>query len=293
MAVFYAGYGHIALPNEQLPKGGRISYCISEDDGKTWSAAKTLYDGPNDDRDPSIVQLKDGRLLCNFFSLEKSDDPAKPYRGLGSWMIESKDGGQSWSEPRRLSESYYCSSPIRELSDGRLILGLYQETPKSSNAAVIFSDDGGKTWSKEIDIDNGGYRLDAETDVIELADGQLFAAQRGDKVMCWSTSSDRGKSWTVAKSFGFPGHCPYLLRDASGAIVLAFRLPHTSLRVSNDEGKNWGESVLVDDFIGAYPSMVRLKDGSNLIVYYEEGEGSSIRAKRFKVEGDKVHWLSF
>ena len=33
MCVFYAGYGHIALPNDQLPKGGRISYCLSSDEG--------------------------------------------------------------------------------------------------------------------------------------------------------------------------------------------------------------------------------------------------------------------
>ena len=58
MAVFYAGYGHVALPNEQLPKGGRISCATSSDEGRTWSEAKTLYDGPDDDRDPSIVQLK-------------------------------------------------------------------------------------------------------------------------------------------------------------------------------------------------------------------------------------------
>ena len=38
----------------------------------------------------------------------------------------------------------------------------------------------------------------------------------------------------------------------------------------------------MDNVIGAYPSMVNLKDGSVLIVYYEEGAGSSIRAKRFR-----------
>ena len=69
MAVFYAGYGHVAMPNEQLPKGGRICYCTSADEGHTWTKAQVLYDGPDDDRDPSIVQLKSGRLVCNFFSL--------------------------------------------------------------------------------------------------------------------------------------------------------------------------------------------------------------------------------
>ena len=43
MCVFYAGYGHVSLPNDQLPKGGRVSYCLSEDEGRTWSAAKTLF----------------------------------------------------------------------------------------------------------------------------------------------------------------------------------------------------------------------------------------------------------
>ena len=52
MAVFYAGYGHVSLPNDQLPAGGRISFCTSDDEGLTWSDAETLYDGPDDDRDP-------------------------------------------------------------------------------------------------------------------------------------------------------------------------------------------------------------------------------------------------
>lgn len=69
LCVFYAGYGHVALPNEKLPKGGRIAGCYSADEGKTWTPATVLFDGPDDDRDPSITQLKDGRLLLTFFSL--------------------------------------------------------------------------------------------------------------------------------------------------------------------------------------------------------------------------------
>jgi len=36
---------------------------------------------------------------------------------------------------------------------------------------------------------------------------------------------------------------------------------------------------------------VTLKDGSILIVYYEEGAGSSIRAKRFIATPQGVEWL--
>lgn len=287
MCVFYAGYGHVALPNQQLPRGGRIAYCLSNDEGKTWSPAATLYDGPDDDRDPSIVQLKNGRMISNFFSLRKAK--AGGYEGLGSWMIASEDQGKTWSAPQQISKTHYCSAPIRELSDGRLILGLYTESDKKSQGSVVFSDDGGKTWQPEVLIDNGGIRLDAETDIVELKDGTLYAAQRPQ--MCFATSKDRGATWTVSKPIGFPGHCPYFLRTNGDVILLAFRVPNTSLRFSRDECKTWSDNVLIDEVGGAYPSMVNLKDGSVLVVYYEEGHGSSIRAKRLRVTAEGVQWI--
>ena len=106
------------------------------------------------------------------------------------------------------------------------------------------SDDGGKTWNKAVDIDNGGTRLDAETDVIELADGTLYAAQR--PAMCYSVSKDRGETWSVSKPMGFAGHCPYFLRTRDNIILLAHRLPNTSLHYSLDECKTWSRNVLVD-----------------------------------------------
>ena len=72
---------------------------------------------------------------------------------------------------------------------------------------------------------------------------------------------------------------------------MAHRLPNTSLHYSLDEGKTWSDNVQVDSVIGAYPSMVTLKDGTILIVYYEEGAGSSIRAKRFRATRDGIEWL--
>lgn len=306
MAVFYAGYGHVAMPNTQLPKGGRICYCTSSDEGRTWSKAEVLYDGPDDDRDPSIVQLKDGRVICNFFSLRKAEGKSPPWTGLGTWIVTSTDlvrGAGSppashdqtvprafaWSPPRQLFPDYYCSAPIREISGGRLIVGLYRELPDSAAGAVGISDDEGKTW-RVVDIPNGGLRLDAETDVIELADGTLYAAQRAH--MCYSVSKDRGDTWSVSRPIGFPAHCPSFLRTRDNIILLAHRLPNTSLHYSLDECKTWSTSVPVDTVGGAYPSMVNLKDGSVLIVYYEEGPGSSIRCKRFRATKSGIEWLA-
>ena len=267
---------------------------LLSDEGRTWSKPQTLFDGPDDDRDPSIVQLPSGRLLCNFFSLKKKAGGAAGWDGLGTRLIESDDLGRTWSAPRTISADYYCSSPVRILPDGGLILGLYKETDGKSWGASVRSEDGGRTWGPVADIPNGGWKLDAETDIIPLKDGRLLAIEREPSTsLCSSVSIDGGRTWSVSKPLGFPGHCPYLLRLKDGAIVLAHRLPQTSLHYSFDDGKNWSENVPVDDFIGAYPSMVELKDGSVLIVYYEEGAGSNIRAQKFRLEPGGVEWLSF
>ena len=295
MAVFYAGYGHVSLPEARLPRGGRICSCLSNDEGRTWSAPRTLYDGQDDDRDPSIVHLSHGSLVCNFFSLRKKEtfkEGETPWTGLGSWMVVSEDTGKTWSAPIQIVEDYYCSAPVRELPDGRLILGLYRQSGGESHGAVAISEDNGKTWGEPIDIDNGGYKLDAETDVIPLKSGTLYAVEREPKTtMCYSLSKDGGKTWTVSRPIGFPGHCPYLLRTPDDVIILAHRLPQTSLHYSLDEAETWSDNVLVDDVGGAYPSMVNLKDGSVLIVYYEEGKGSNIRARRFRATKNGIEWL--
>lgn len=296
MAVFYAGYGHVSLPNESLPRGGRICYCVSADEGRTWSRAEVLYDSEDDDRDPSIAQLRSGRLVCNFFSLRANRDASPPWDGLGSFTVVSDDGGRTWSNARPIcGERYYCSSPVRELSDGRLMLGLYYATKDDASGAITVSTDQGDTWSQPVEIDNGPYRLDAETDVVELADGTLLAALRGDgeTPMCWSRSPDGGKTWSVAESFGFRGHCPYLHREPGGGLIVGHRIPATSMHFSFDEGKTWSQNVDIDSVGGAYPSFVNLKDGSVLVVYYEEGDRSSIRARRFKLSRQGVEWLAW
>jgi hypothetical protein len=78
-----------------------------------------------------------------------------------------------------------------------------------------------------------------------------------------------------------------------GIVLLAHRVPSTSLHYSLDDCATWSSNVLVDEVSGAYPSLVNLRDGSVLIVYYEEGEGSSIRAKRLRATPEGIQWLGW
>ena len=100
---------------------------------------------------------------------------------------------------------------------------------------------------------------------------------------------------------GVPQHSQDRRFEKGHTVLLAYRVYNTlngsgpgftGLRYSRDECRTWSGPVIVDACVGVYPSMVNLKDGSVLIVYYDEGSPSSIRAKRFRVTPIGVEWLS-
>ena len=82
-----------------------------------------------------------------------------------------------------------------------------------------------------------------------------------------------------------------MTRLSTGEILLTHRLPNTALHVSRDDGKTWEGPILIDGVIGAYPATVELKDKSVLVVYYEEGGGSAIRAQRFQLQPSGIKKL--
>ena len=293
ICVFYAGYGHVSLPRDSFPKGGRICSVRSGDEGRTWSAPQILFDGPFDDRDPHIAQMNDGTIVCSFFTY-------RPQTGgptlCDTCLVLSRDGGDSWeTEARIVAPGWPSSAPVRELPDGTRLLGVYREEGATAFGGVIRSTDEGKTWCAPIPIGQGsGVRLDAETDVVLRRDGSLYAALRGDRVnMHFAISADRGLTWSKVSDIGFPGHCPHFTRLRSGEILLTHRLPQTALHLSRDDGASWLGPYQIDTTIGAYASTVELKDGTVLIVYYEEGAGSAVRARRFRVKPDGIEFLNF
>ncbi len=291
LCVFYAGYGHVSLPRPDFRRGGRICSVRSPDDGRTWTAPRILFDGPLDDRDPHIAQMRDGTVVCSFFTYEPQPDHPVV---CNTCLVTSHDGGETWDpQPRIVAAGWPSSAPVRELPDDTRILGVYREDGTTAYGGIIRSTDAGQTWCEPIPIGKGsGVRLDAETDFVRLSDGRLFAALRGDRVnMHFATSADEGLTWSPVKDIGFPGHCPHLTRLSTGEILLTHRLPATALHVSRDEGRSWQGPYPIDTTPGAYASTVELKDGTVLVTYYEEGERSAVRVRHFKMKSDGIELL--
>lgn len=297
VCVFYAGYGHVSHPKDGWEWGGKIMATVSRDEGLTWTRPRMIIDTPHDDRDPHVAKLADGRLVLTWFS---TWDPQNVPRGEkhphGLFMSVSRDGGLFWTEPQRIriggERWWVASAPVRELKDGTLVQGLYTMDKETGHAwgGTIRSEDGGATWTGPAEIGaKAGLPLDAETDVIQLKDGRVLAALRSSKVnLHFAWSNDGARSWSEPKDAGFQGHCPLFLRLRNDTLLLGHRLPNTALHWSTDEGLSWQGPFQVDNVIGAYPGLVQLKNDDVLCVYYEEGSGSRIRARRLRVDREGV-----
>ena len=312
MCLFYNGYAHGSPNNAQFPNAGRIDYSISTDSGYSWSTPQVLYDGPADDHDASITQLKSGQLIVSFFS-----DYYAGYTGVstgysGVMTMTSNNLGE-----RLVRAAAGCSGSLLHQFPGPRVV------QRPAHSAGILSNGflrrQRRRLRRRVDQRQSRAKLEparghpvppagqqqwlcAETDVIQLKDsqghwsGNLFAAQRTnfDNMYFLDLCRFRQHLDPVAGRSALARMCPYLHRTADDTILLAYRDYYagtTSLRYSTNECQTWSNEVVVDTVGGAYPSITDLEDGSELITYYEEGAGSNIRVKRFSVTAGGIEFL--
>lgn len=245
--------------------------------------------------------LKEQRTSNTSGKLRQTEPIPEKWIGQGPFIIKSFNNGKTWERKAKLvatsTPDWYCSAKVREMPDGLCLLPVYYSKGSENLAwgGIIPSNNKGISWGTEVSIGKeANLILAAETDIILLNDNTLYASLRGDgsKVnMHYATSKDMGKTWSPVSDIGFVGHSPSFTRLKTGEILLSYRAYcskngyYTGLRISRDEARTWEGPYLADKKVGGYPSTVELNDGSILIIYYEEGEGSAIRVLRFKMPG--------
>lgn len=239
---------------------GRVDLIRSKDDGKTWSYARTILDGPIDDRDGGIIETPAGTLLATTFTslayvpqlkraieTQSSDKPsmseAKLERWqavhrrldegehqshLGCWMLRSEDGGDNWSPAYRVPLNAPHGPIVR--SDGSLFYAGVALWDKDRVVGFTTSDDDGKTWSspqnlpvREGDVSAKYHELHA----VEAADGRLIVQIRNHnknnhRETLQTHSTDGGKTWTEPKAIGVWGLPSHLLRLSDDRLLMTY-----------------------------------------------------------------------
>lgn len=304
-----AEYRRMGLPeNIVAPTGGRAMVMRSTDNGRTWSKPVTLADTPDDDRHPAFVELKDGTLLCSFFTYPGEPEPGElgkdPSLAVRVRFVRSFNGGRTWEKKPRLLRTPFrydeTDGPLLLLKDGSVMAAVNGRAPGATadQAAVFRTADRGRTWELV-----GTAITDhdmQEVTVAELPDGELVMMARPEGDIFWSL--DHGSTWTPPVTFGMRMFAPslYVLKDGTLLCLHGSYAPgHGGLRVifSRDGGRSWiapakDHGFLVDSAYG-YGKAMELPDGSLFVTYLATGghrtgdaQSNSIRCIRLRVRAD-------
>lgn len=220
-------------------------------------------------------------------------------------MVYSDDEGQTWSSLQLLntlksdSEKLLITGPgvgiqikSGEYKD-RLVVPVYSVT--LAGFGVIYSDDGGDTWSYS-PADNSSTGSTAEAQIVEMPDGSLKAFVRtSGGYIAERTSIDGGVSWSNEKavtgisctSYGTQLSVINYSSNIDGKPAVIMSTPNSTsgrntgvikIGLINDTGEvgedrysiDWKYEFCVDGTVGySYSCLAELPDGS-IGVYYEK-----------------------
>lgn len=264
---------------------------------------------------------KGGRELNSIYDpAEKSKAvPDGLFMAPTSYLVEmhSDDDGVTWSSPRHINHQvkaewmkFIGTSPGSAMQikggkyDGRLIVPIYYSNSVATvySSAVVYSDDGGTTWSRSKSPNDGrqfrGGTIDSKTvrdgsaslhesAVVQSDENELTMYMRnlnpGRKVAV-SRSRDGGATWSGVEFkddtpdiFSLPaarsmsgGYKNVLFANASAA------QPYRGkgvLRFSNDGGSTWQSSRTFQAGHYVYQSMTTLPNGNIGLLWEREWQG--------------------
>jgi sialidase-1 len=238
---------------------GRVELIRSSDNGANWSFARTVLDGPIDDRDAGLLETAKGTLLVTTFtslayepSLQKAEAAARQGKStmppdrlarwqaahrrladahqkhLGCWMLRSGDGGLNWSPAYRVPVNS-PHGPVN-LQGGRLLYAGVELWKDARKVGICTSDDDGQTWSQltEIPTRDGDKAADYhELHAVEAADGRWIVQIRNhNKANVGETlqthSTDGGDTWAQPYSIGVWGLPSHLLRLSDDRLLMTY-----------------------------------------------------------------------
>ncbi|MBN1445898.1 MAG: exo-alpha-sialidase [Candidatus Omnitrophica bacterium] len=283
----------------------------SADGGRTWSVPEPLnLGGSGHAWSPARIHITPGGRLIAIIG------------GTDHKLLrESADRGRTWSEPVKINlhlgppldkpAQQFSPHGLLNLNDGGMLALMLKSYPLKDPSLNVWtwgsihcqafssrSDDDGFTWSEPVNMDTPGFdgkgmklegNLDlTEASAVQLGSGRVMAFIRPVySPWMWETwSDDGGRTWGPCVRGPFPGYAaPNMVRTASGAILIAHRMPALNVNCSMDDGKTWDQGVTIDSGNWAMGSMVEVEPNLVLYVYWDTNY-SLMRAQYLRVTPD-------
>lgn len=304
----------------------------SLDDGRTWEPIQTLFKrrGWFGMIGSAVVERHTGTIMV-IYERHPTDPqvserswvegtrvpPAHP--DGGTFMLRSNDDGRSWAEERLtlrpnslgLLGSAHGGGPAIQLRysphDGRLVMPARVWTRPVFELAiyahncVIYSDDGGATWTTS-GLAQAGT---GEACIVETVGGAICLNSRqmhgiARRGLAWSCDGGQtfGQfSWDETLTDPEPYGCNASMVRCSDALTadrtrILFANPASSrrermtVRLSYDECRTWPVARLIDEGPAAYSALAVTPRGT-ILCFYERGEADpseTMSVARFNLE---------
>ena len=250
------GYGDPALART---KGGRLicmmaagsvmywngmrnaAVCISDDNGKTWTAPRQLYTSNFTDAVNGKTNelgfygnfISSGKGLTTFDGTVMFTNNCLTYDNTSSpqcYLISSTDEGESWTMGPGKAYAGCDESKLEQLNDGRLLLSVRHSGDRGFNTGNADGTEWGTSWKN----------------------GQISGNACNADILYFSRKTEGGPDIMLHT---------YIKSSARENLTLA---------MSIDEGENWTDFMTIQPGGAAYSTMVRLADGNLAILFEDE-----------------------
>lgn len=206
----------------------RVMLAESSDRGRSWSPKRPLTEGTRGlswyYNCPRISCLRDGRLAIVVDKVA----PQSNERGAGNLLYFSDDEGATWGQAADLPIFGIVPDKLLELASGRWIVGAHRLHEGKLAQFLIYSDDRGESWSKEIRMAADPRWNLCEVSILDCGNHTLVGFMRENSALGYDCkkviSQDDGESWGEIIDFPIPGcHRPVAGFLQDGRILLTCR----------------------------------------------------------------------
>lgn len=265
---------------------GKIVLSRSKDNGVSWDKRVIIYEKPDRDlRDPSLICLKDGTILCS----------------TSGGLLRSFDNGYTWEGPFALP--VFSPNGMSDGTDGYIYYVGLSKRGEILYTEIVRSKDRGKTWEKFATTWlSKGYVPLFKRDYLDepnlfisnerwIVTHRYEITDRSQSYIYQQISHDRGRTWTWPRKTAMWGFPAMIIEVPDGRMLCTYgyRREPFGIRasISYDFGETWGvdqEIIIRKDGGGSkivhnhdlgYPKSIILQDGRIFSVYYLNTKGTN------------------